>query len=263
MREDLTFHGPAFDHLVHVVPDLDAAVAAYREAGLPASRAAAPAAPDLGFSNGSWRTDGTRYVELLRLNDESAYTTSTYAGQARHFAPDLRAAAAEGGAAVGVGVIVPDTAEAVARMRAMGTRVEHVVPTFPRGEGTISYDIGWPVDGPAWRPFVLTYPGTREERAALLDARKPERAHATVEALLVETPTPEEDARWTAGALALPEPVRKGEEWRVALPEGELRLFPGERARVTTVLLTPGPDGAPVPEASLLGLGYRASTRAA
>ncbi|GAA2074180.1 hypothetical protein GCM10009801_27950 [Streptomyces albiaxialis] len=259
MREDLTFHGPAFDHLVHVVPDLDAAVAAYREAGLPASRAAAPAAPGLGFSNGSWRTDGTRYVELLRLDDESAYTASTYAGQARHFAPDLRAAAAEGGAAVGVGVIVPDTAEAVARMRALGTRVEHVVPTFPRGEGTISYDIGWPVDGPAWRPFVLTYPGTRQERAALLEARKPERAPFAIEALRVETPDPEGDALWTARALGLPGPVREGGEWRVALPEGELRLFRGPRARVASVLLTPGPDGTPVPEGSVLGLDYRAA----
>ncbi|WP_205669238.1 VOC family protein [Amycolatopsis suaedae] len=62
-----------FDHLLHCVADVAAAVDDYTAAGLPAHTNE----PFDGFQNGAWRPD-ERYVEILSVVDHAEFAGSAF-----------------------------------------------------------------------------------------------------------------------------------------------------------------------------------------
>jgi Glyoxalase-like domain len=68
---------PVFDHLMHWVPDLPAAVTAYQTAGFPL-RTNRPRA-ETGVHNGGWWKN-LHYVEVLAVVDPQRARTTAYGG---------------------------------------------------------------------------------------------------------------------------------------------------------------------------------------
>jgi Glyoxalase-like domain len=99
-----------FDHLVHWVPDLDAAVRDYQALRF----AVQPGGehPQFGTHNAAWRVD-TRYIELIAIRDEAV----ARAGQDW---PEIDATLRAGGGVLGFGVLVADPTATVANLRSRG-----------------------------------------------------------------------------------------------------------------------------------------------
>jgi len=105
-----------FDHLIHWVPDLDAAVRDYQALGFTVQ--AGGQHPQFGTHNAAWRLD-TRYIELIAVHDEAA----ARAGLGPDW-PEIDVTLRAGGGAGAFGVLVADVAATVANLRSRGVPVD-------------------------------------------------------------------------------------------------------------------------------------------
>lgn len=132
MSTEPSLESPEFDHLLHCVPDVEAAARAYSETGLPAH-----ANPEhQGYRNGAWRLD-TRYVELSSVVDRPAFLASPYGRAMRGWQPRYDELVARGGGALNFCVHVQDVGATTRRLRARGHDVELL--TFAREGSPVSF----------------------------------------------------------------------------------------------------------------------------
>lgn len=211
-----------FDHLIHWVDDLDAAVEAYDSLGLPAQ--AALTMP--GFRNAVWGVDDERYVEQATVDDWDAVATSAYAGSLGILRPAVDALGGVG--ALTFAVDVPDAHRTAQRLRDAGHDVEVVeVRLEDRDVGFVEV---FATDLPSWFPFFITYRPPRAEMARL---RAEHRASEGVSfdgrpdltALLARSQMPEEDARRLGALLGC-----DVDGSNVRLPGADIRVETGRSA---------------------------------
>ncbi|MET7640904.1 VOC family protein [Streptomyces sp. NPDC005438] len=232
---------PAFDHLLHWVPDVPAAVEAYRAVDLPAHAHDALS----GFQNGGWRLD-ERYVEILTVTDEEELRSSRYAEGLALLRPAIDALGGSGGA-ITFSVNVRDVRATAERLREQGHRVEEFAVTLE--EHGVSFVEAFVLDGPAWAPFFITYDPPRERLLADIPPGSFSRGPHDLAGLVVETPDPEGAAGYLAALLGC---ERDG--WRVPLPGAEVTFERGDREGIVALTLREGP---PRPPAEVEGLTLR------
>ncbi|MER5883174.1 VOC family protein [Streptomyces sp. NPDC001941] len=226
----MTDESPRFDHLLHCVPDLDAAVQAYREAGLTASPHRQLPVAKAHF--------GAPFVEIVTVENRPDFL-GTDRGRAfaeRGWLPYADELAANGGGALTFALRVPDAEAAGARLSADGHRVRTGEFTPGGFREAVLLDV------PQWAPYFVTY--------VRADERTGDGAGHAVAGLVVETPRPAAAAVWlgeVAGVAADPAgPV-------VRLPGADVHFTPGPSDAITTLLLT----GAAAPTTEVEGLALR------
>ncbi|GEM_PF-917863 len=218
----------AFDHLIHWVGDLDAAMVSYDTAGLPTH--AALTMP--GFRNAAWGIDDERYVELATVDDWDATSNSSYARGLEILRPAITAlgGGAEGTegtegteGAVTYGVNVPDIDATIERLRAAGHEV--IVDAVRFEEKDAGFTEVHVADSPAYVPFFIAYDPPREviatmradHRAAQGEELDPDRPDIT--AVVIGSSTPKQDARYLGELLQIP-----SNDSTVALPGAAVRF---------------------------------------
>ncbi|WP_306363717.1 VOC family protein [Nocardia sp. CC227C] len=212
-------HAVAFDHFIHWVDDIDAAMASYRDGGFPVRDALAMP----GFRNAVWGVDDERYVELATVDDWDAVATSKYAGSLAILRPAIDALSAPG--PLTFAVDVPDARATAARLRAAGYAVDDIEVRFEeQGVGFVEVFVR---DAPAFFPFFITYDPPRAEIARMrAEHRAAEGVHADdspdLVAVLARSTEPEADARLLAEFLGCPVSGST-----VTLPGAEVRFEEG------------------------------------
>lgn len=233
----------AFDHLIHWVGDLDAAMSSYDSAGL--ATHAALTMP--GFRNAAWGIDDERYVELATVDDWDAAMTSDYARGLEILRPAIDAlggdstACSEGAATYGVNV--PDIDATIERLRAAGHEV--IVDEVRFDEKDAGFTEVHVADSPAHVPFFIAYDPPREviatmradHRAARGEQLAPDRPD--IAALVVGSSTPKQDARHLGELLQIPS-------------DGGTVALPGAAVRFTTD--TPTGRGGSTSRSGLFGI---------
>lgn len=203
---DTTEHECSFDHLIHIVDDLETAMASYDNLGLPTH--AALSMP--GFSNAAWGIDDARYVELAVINDWDVATGSVYGDALSVMRPTIEASTTPG--LVSFAVHVPDAQAMAVSLRDAGYQVS--VCNIRFDDQIDGQDAGFTevfvTGAPAWFPFFISYSPPREviaelradHRTALGGDSEPPSAHgADLVALLAHSPSPSDDARLLADLL--------------------------------------------------------------
>ena len=204
---------PRFDHLIHWVEGLDAAMVAYDALGLPAR--AALTMP--GFRNAAWGVDDARYVELAAVEDWRAVADSKYAEGLALLRPAVEALDGEG--PLTFAVDVHDAREVAARLRSAGRQVREVEVRFEEKDaGFVEVLLE---DAPPSFPFFISYDPPRDVIAQMrAERREAARAEAgdtggapaaaseevgpDLAALLVRSHDPEGGARILGELLSLP-----------------------------------------------------------
>ncbi|OZM71456.1 hypothetical protein CFN78_20120 [Amycolatopsis antarctica] len=215
-----------FDHLLHWVPDVPAAVDRYRAAGLLAH----VNEPRWGFQNGGWRLD-ERYVEILTVVDAEEFAVSPYAPAWAELRPAVAETSGRGGGAMTFAVNVPDATATAARLRENGHRAIEVPVAFDDSVGFVEVFLP---DTPAWAPFFITYSPPREELLAGVELTgEYDPGPSDLKALVVETPEPERSARWLGELIGVPANGRS-----IPLPGAEVIFEQGPADRITGVIVT-------------------------
>ncbi|MBL1078711.1 VOC family protein [Nocardia sp. 2] len=240
MTNSLQTEQPAFDHLLHWVPDVDAAVAAYTAAGMPAH--ANP--PDTGFQHGGWRMD-ERYVEILTVTDEERFRAHMFAQAWTALEPAAAVASRAGGGAMTFAVNVTDVGETAARLLRAGHKIlDTVIPRESTG-GSIGFREVFLLDAPSWAPFFITYDPPREVFLAQIPAGAFPSGDFTMTEIVIETPDPARSAAWLAAVIGLPV-----HDAVLDLPGGAVRFVPGPADRIIEAVLS-GPRPLDVTPAGL------------
>lgn len=245
---------PVFDHLMHWVPDLDAAATAYQQAGFPL-RTNAPR-PGTGVRNGAWWKD-LYYVETLAVVDPDQARSSTAHGSfTRMILPAVEHTVAAGGGALNMAVLVDDVDTAVATMRQAGIPAQQHTVRLRVGPFQVpAYTIGWPGEGPPWAPFVIRYsPVIRGIQKMLLPFFRRREPAFGIHRLIIEVPDPASSATWLGTLLGLP--VTGSDQPAVPLGGCAAVFVPGSADRITTVVLA----GPGAPDVTLHGLRYQRAT---
>lgn len=240
-----------FDHLMHWVPDLDAAEADYRRAGFPLRTN--PPRPGTGVRNGAWWKNG-HYVETLAVIDATQARSSTmYGAFTRQILPAVEETVASGGGALNLAVLVDDVDAAVAAMGEAGIPAQQHTIRLRLGPVTVpAYTIGWTTDGPPWAPFVITYhPVLRRLQKVLLRLRRRRQPSFDIHHVVIEVPDPAAGAAWLGTVLGLP--VQPGDRPAVSLGVCDAVFTSGSANRVTAVALT----GPAAPDVTIAGLRYQ------
>ncbi len=239
-----------FDHLVHWVPDLDAAVQAYQGLGFTIQPGGEH--PGLGTRNAAWRIDA-RYIELITVHD---------AGVARAgFGPAwpaIEATLRAGGGGLAFAVLVSDVAATVTELRSRGFSYTAARSgSLLRSDGsTVTWTLAFPDEGPPWAPFLVNYGVPAEEWPARFREQGFPIDPWSLDHLVVEAPDPAASADWLAGVLGLPVvQVGKGAVG-VLLPGCTIRFARGSADRITRVVLV----GADAPVGEVAGLYYGRAT---
>ncbi|MEV0373997.1 VOC family protein [Streptomyces sp. NPDC050636] len=235
---------PSFDHLLHCVPDVEAAVAAYTATGLPAHTNP----PYLGFQNGAWRLD-TRYIEILTVVDRAEFAPSPYGQAMADWMPRVDELFAAGGGALNFAIHVTDVGATTERLRREGHQVELL--TFAREGSPVSFQEAMLIGAPPWAPFFITY---RPDRQVILDkysAGRVARGPHDLAGFVIETPDPLASAAWLSRLTGIPLGTSDSV---VPLPGGQVHFVQGPADRITALLLA---EGNP-PTATVNGLEMRA-----
>jgi len=235
-----------FDHLVHWVPDLDAAVRDYQALGFTVQRAGQH--PHLGTHNAGWRLD-TRYIELIAVRDEAVARASF----GEHW-PALDATLRAGGGVGGFGVLVADLTATVANLRSRGVPVgDPQAGSIQRTDGSTSVWHGASLqEGPRWAPFFINYGLPIDEWAARFAEQGFPKDPWALHGVTVEVPDPSASASWLADVFGL-EVLRIGQDAaQVPLPGCAITFATGAADRITAVVLS----GLGAPNGSVAGLCY-------
>ncbi|ADD42233.1 VOC family protein [Stackebrandtia nassauensis] len=237
---------PAFDHLLHCVPDVEATVAKYSAAGLPAHANE----PFEGFHNGAWLLD-VRYVEILTIVDRELFAPSAFGKATTGWMPTIDRLMGDGGGALNFAVNVTDVDATAERLRRQGHDVE--VTTFSFDGSPVSFREAILTDAPPWAPFFITYTPSREEIWTKLAADRVNRGTHDLTGIVIETPRPDEAATWLSELTGVP---RDEDTAAVPLPGATVHFVPGEADQITTLLLA---EGNP-PTTTVDGLALRPAT---
>ncbi|AHW64871.1 Hypothetical protein CGLY_12155 [Corynebacterium glyciniphilum AJ 3170] len=193
-------HPYSFDHLIHIVDDLEAAMTSYDNLGLPTH--AALSMP--GFRNAAWGIDDARYIELAVIDDWDAASGSIYGETLSVMRPTIEASTTPGLASFAVHV--PDAPATAALFRDAGYQV--TVCDIRFDDQVDGQDAGFTevfvTDAPAWFPFFISYSPPREVIAQLRtdhrvtqggDSEPPSERGPDLVSLLAYSHTPSHDAR--------------------------------------------------------------------
>lgn len=237
-----------FDHLVHFVPDLDAAVRDYRALGFTVQPGGQH--PQLGTHNATWRLD-TRYIELIAVRDEAA----ACAGFGPRW-PGIDATLRAGGGAVAFAVLVADVAATVANLRSRGVPVDDLqAGSIRRPDGSTSvWQTAALQPGPRWAPFFINYGLPIGQWTARSREQGFPRDPWSLQGVTVEVPDPAASAGWLEDVLGLDVLRISQHAVEVRLPGCAITFAPGPADRITAVVLT----GRGAPRGSVAGLRYLA-----
>ncbi|MFD7662071.1 VOC family protein [Streptomyces sp. NPDC059788] len=240
-----TTEAPRFDHLLHCVPDVAAAVRDYTAAGLPAHTNPVHE----GFQNGAWRLDD-RYVEILTVVDRAAFAPSAFGRATAGWQPRVDALLAAGGGPLNFAVHVTDTAATTERLRRAGHAVDVHDFSFLEGRVTFQEVMLTGAGVPPWAPFFITVradPALRREHEA---SGRVDRGAFDLAGFLVETPDPRGAAAWLGALTGIP--LDEGGTV-VPLEGGRVHFAAGPADRITTLLLS----GDRPPRTEIAGLRVR------
>ena len=235
-----------FDHLVHLVPSLDAAVRDYQALGFavqPGGRH-----PGAGTHNAAWRLD-TRYIELIAVCDEPVARAGVGPGW-----PAIEEILRAGGGALAFGVLVEDLAATVADLRSRGVRVgDPQAGSIRRTDGsTGEWHTASLHDGPRWAPFFINYGFPVDQWTARFREQGFPKDPWVLHGVTVQVPDPAASASWLGDVLAL-DAVRTGPDAaEVRLPGCPVMFARGLADRITAVVIT----GPGAPQGSVAGLRY-------
>jgi catechol 2,3-dioxygenase-like lactoylglutathione lyase family enzyme len=187
-----------FDHLMHWVPDLDAALARCAGLGFPPERGGR-----IGehLHNAVWWGRELEYVELISVVDLEAWR----GGPRGPLAASRGATMAAGGGALQFAFEVDDLDAVVAAVRSRGIAIRDPAAgsiVFPGGN-TAGWQAAWVDEGPGWRPFFIRYAVPRAERLARRRAQQPPLMDWAFCSVVLETPDPASSAAWLARLLGL------------------------------------------------------------
>lgn len=235
-----------FDHLVHLVPSLDAAVRDYRALGFtvqPGGRH-----PGSGTHNAAWRLD-TRYIELLAVCDEPVACAGAGLGW-----PEIEEMLRAGGGALAFGVLVDDVTATVADLRSRGVRVgDPQAGSIRRTDGSTGvWHTASLQDGPRWAPFFINYGSPIDQWTARFQKQGFPKDPWVLHGVTAQVPDPAASASWLGDVFAL-DAVRIGPDAaEVRLPGCPIMFARGLADRITAVVLT----GPGAPHGSVAGLRY-------
>ncbi|MFH8410300.1 VOC family protein [Streptomyces sp. NPDC018019] len=236
---------PRFDHLLHCVPDVAAAVRDYTAAGLPAHTNPVHE----GFQNGAWRLDD-RYIEILTIVDHAVYAPSPFGRATAGWQARIDGLVAAGGGPLNFAVHVADTGATAERLRRAGHEVEVHDFSFQEGRVTFREAILTSPGVPPWAPFFITVradPALRREHEA---AGRIDRGAFDLAGFLIETPDPRRAAGWLSAVTGVPTDAGGTV---VPLEGGAAHFTAGPADRITTLLLT----GDQPPHTEIAGLWVR------
>jgi catechol 2,3-dioxygenase-like lactoylglutathione lyase family enzyme len=236
-----------FDHLMHWVPSLDAAVADYQALGFTVQPGGHH--PGSGTHNAAWRLD-TRYIELIAVCDEAAAHVDIGPGW-----PEIDATLRAGGGALAYGVLVDDVAATVAELRARGIPVDDPqAGSIERTDGsTGAWHAASLQDGPAWAPFFINYGSPIDQWTARFREQGFPKDPWALHGVTVQVPDPAARANWLGNVFDL-DVVHFGQDaTEVPLPGCTIAFARGPANRITTVALT----GPGAPKGAVAGLRYR------
>jgi hypothetical protein len=226
-----------FDHLVHWVPDLDAAMRHYQALGFTVQSGGEH--PQFGTHNAAWRLDA-RYIELIAVRDEAV----ARAGLGPDW-PQIDATLRAGGGVLGFGVLVADITATVANLRSRGVpEGDPQAGSIQRADGATSAWLGASLqDGPRWAPFFINCGLPIGDWAARFREQGFPKDPWALHGVRVEVPDPAASAGWLADVVGL-EGLPIGQDAaQVPLPGCAITFARGPADRITSVTLT-GP-GAP------------------
>ena len=235
-----------FDHLMHWVPDLDAAVRDYQALGFTVQPGGQH--PQFGTHNAAWRLD-TRYIELIAVRDEAAARARLGPDW-----PELAARLRSGGGAGAFGVLVADVAATVSDLRSRGVPVDDPqTGSIRRTDGSTGV---WQSAGlqraPRWAPFFINYGFPVDEWTARFREQGFPKDPWSLQSVRAEVPDPAASASWLADVLGL-DVVRIAQDVaEVRLPGGAVTFIRGPADRITAVVLA----GPGAPEGPVAGLHY-------
>lgn len=219
---------PAFDHLLHCVPDVTAAVTRYCAAGLPAHANR----PFNGFHNGAWRPD-VRYVEILTVGDAARVSPSPYGTAMAQWMPTIDRLLDDGGGAMNFALNVTDMDATVERLRDQGHELKDTTMTF--GGSPVRFREVALREAPPWAPFFIAYDPPREELWANRPADSVDRGRYDLAGFVIATPDPVSSADWLGTVTGIePEPDTP----LVRLPGAEVHFEPGAADHITALLLS-------------------------
>jgi catechol 2,3-dioxygenase-like lactoylglutathione lyase family enzyme len=233
-----------FDHLVHWVPDLGAAMRDYQALGFTVQPGGEH--PQFGTHNAVWRVD-TRYIELIAVRDEAV-------ARAGPDWPEIDVTLRAGGGVLGFGVLVADMTATVANLRSRGVPVgEPQSGSIRRADGSTSVWQGASLrDGPGWAPFFINYRLPIDDWAARFREQGFPKDPWALHGVRVEVPDPAASAGWLADVFGLDVQGIGRDAARVPLPGCALTFARGPADRITAVSLT----GPGAPTGSVAGLRY-------
>lgn len=213
----------SFDHLIHVVDDLEDAMTCYNSLNLPTHTALSIP----GFRNAAWGVDDERYVELATIDDWDATADSPYAHTLSLMRPSVEATTTPG--LVSFAVHVPDAHATARALEAGGYDVRIADVRFE--EKNAGFTEVFISDAPTWFPFFINYDPPRSTIAAMRADHRisqggdPEPACVSgpdLAYLLVRSDSPAESTRRLAGLLGC-----RHDETTVHLPGAQIRFTPG------------------------------------
>jgi catechol 2,3-dioxygenase-like lactoylglutathione lyase family enzyme len=234
-----------FDHLMHWVPDLDAAVRDYRALGFSVQPGGQH--PQFGTHNAAWRLD-SRYIELIAVRDEAAARI--------RFGPDWPelAATLRSGGAGAFGVLVADVAATVADLRSRGIPVgDPQAGSIRRADGSTGvWQSAGLRHGPRWAPFFINYGLPIDDWAARFREQGYPKDPWSLQSVRAEVPDPAASASWLGDIVGL-DAIRIAQDVaEVRLPGCAITFARGPADRITAVVLT----GRGAPKGPVAGLHY-------
>ncbi|HEY1297659.1 MAG TPA: VOC family protein [Chloroflexota bacterium] len=239
-----------FDHLMHWVPDLEAAIARCTQLGFPPQRGGR-IGPQL--HNSVWLGRELEYVELISVVDLEAWRR----GRRGPLAASREAAMLAGGGALQFAFEVDDVEAVVADVRGRGIVMRNAAADsirYPNGN-TAQWQTAWVDEGPGWRPFFIRYPTPRGDRLA--SRRQQQQSDWSFQAVVLETPDPTAAATWLARLLGVGSTLVDGAP-QVAAFGCAVRFEFGPTDRITRIVL----DGTQGPIGDVFGVRYERADEA-
>jgi catechol 2,3-dioxygenase-like lactoylglutathione lyase family enzyme len=235
-----------FDHLMHWVPDLEAAVARCTELGFPPQRGGR-----IGdhMHNAMWLCRELEYIELISVVDLEDWRH----GPRGPFAASREAAILAGGGALQFAFEVDDLEAVVADVRRRDIAIRDPAAGSIRYQSgdTAGWETAWVDEGPGWRPFFIRYPRRYDERLASRRLQQPPPPDWSFRAVVLETPDPPAAAAWLARLLGVRSTLVDG-NLEVAAVGCAVRFTHGPADRITRIVL----DGTQGPVGDVFGVRY-------
>jgi catechol 2,3-dioxygenase-like lactoylglutathione lyase family enzyme len=235
-----------FDHLMHWVPNLDAAMRAYQGLGFTIQPGGEH--PGVGTRNAAWRIDA-RYIELITVHDEGV----ARAGFGPAW-PAIDATLRAGGGALAFAILVSDVAATVTELRSRGVSVADAqAGSLKQPDGsTVTWALAFLSEGPAWAPFLVNYGVPVDEWRTRSRGPGFPIDPWSLDHLVLEASDPQASANWLAGVLGLPVSQVGQGAVSVPLPGCMIVFVHGPANRITRVVLA----GADAPVGEVAGLRY-------